>query len=73
MRQPKAKSKLEKCKYKRCMYKRTMPIEKPRYCGKHVDIALASLNTPTPIVDNEPKLNQPTLGERIMAFVWKSQ
>lgn len=71
MRQPKAKSKIEKCKYKRCMYKRTHPLEKPRYCAKHVDIAISSLKPPAVIVDNEPKLNQPTLAERIMAFILK--
>lgn len=47
MRQPKAKSKLEKCKYKRCMYKRLYPLTKPRYCAKHVErMGIISLETP---------------------------
>lgn len=40
-----AQSKREKCKYKRCMSKRFYPVDKPRYCGKHVDkIIVVPLN-----------------------------
>lgn len=45
MRRVKAKNKSEKCKLGRCLGKKVYPIEKPRFCAKHVDKAEAPVFT----------------------------
>lgn len=61
-----SKSKYDKCKYKRCTYRRTHPLDKPRYCAKHVDKVLGVVGAATHFEYKEVPLKQ-----RIKSFIWK--